>query len=433
MHPNFHSPTGSHHSCPGASKSCSTAKAANIPHQGVGRREFLATGGVAALGGLLLPALRGADAPATTPLVKQPAAANPVVDPHQNALVGIARGSNMEDAVRSAVTLAGGLGFIRDGQTVLIKPNVTGAAKFPTTTNPEVLYAVIKLVAERGPKRIYVSDRCFSPAFTEVAPKTINVMKYVGHLDAVEAAKKDFKAPVVALGLEAAAQELERLGRPAHTPLWRRLKPANATHWPNGFEQAELLFAVDHVINVPVIKTHFQAWFTMSMKAFVGMSHHRSRLEFHRSLAGEWSLFRQKARRRRRRGIMPDVEAEDAAVAPFVNRIAELNLGIRPAMNILDGTTSFVFGGPSQGDTASPKLIVASTDRIAADATGVAVLKSIGTEPRLQNRPIWSNPFLKHGIKIGLGIGSPEQLVLKDAGIPEREIERIRVLLMQTV
>ena len=124
--------------------------------------------------------------------------------------------------------------------------------------------------------------------------------------------------------------------------------------------------------------------------------------------------------------------AEDAAVAPFVNRIAELNLGIRPAMNILDGTRSFVFGGPSQGDTAEPKLIVASTDRIAADATGVAVLKSIGTEPRLQNRSIWSNPFLRHGIKIGLGVGSPEQIVLKDAGIPAADIERIRTLLSQT-
>ena len=85
------------------------------------------------------------------------------------------------------------------------------------------------------------------------------------------------------------------------------------------------------MINVPVIKTHFQAWFTMSMKAFVGMSHHRSRLEFHRSLAGMWNLGRQKAHRRHRRGIKPDVVAEDAAVAPFVNRIAELNLGIRPA------------------------------------------------------------------------------------------------------
>jgi uncharacterized protein (DUF362 family) len=393
-----------------------------------GRRDFLAAGSALAVGGLMPSVVRaGSDSPtvATVPGVAP-------VDPKQKALVGIARGSSIEDAVKSAVALAGGLDFIKPGQTVLIKPNVTGAVKFPTTTNPEVLYAVIKLVAERGPKQIYVSDRSFSPAFDTRAPKTIDVMKYVGHLAAIEAAKKDVKAPVMALGLEAAGAELERLGRPKGTPLWRKFKPAAASHWPDGFEQAELLFAVDHVINVPVIKTHFQAWFTMSMKAFVGMSHHRSRLEFHRSLAGDFSLFHQKARRRRRRGIMPDVAAEDAAVAPFVNRIAELNLGLRPALNILDGSTSFVFGGPSQGDTAQPKVIVASSDRIAADATGIAVLKNIGTEPRLQNRPIWSNPFLKHGIKIGLGVGSPAQVILRDAGIPAAEIERIRTLLMQT-
>ncbi len=439
MRPDFHSPAFGNHGCPhrarhGCSHSGPGGSPVNVGSNGVGRREFLTAGGAAALGGLLLPQLGASRASGAESAAAQPAtSASTPVDPHESALVGIARGSSMEDAVRQAVRLAGGLDFIKPDQTVLIKPNVTGAAKFPTTTNPEVLYAVIKLVNERGPKRIYVSDRCFSPSFTEVAPTTIGVMKYVGHLGAVEAAKKDFKAPVVAVGLEAAAKELERLGRRPGTPLWRRIKPANATHWPNGFEQAELLFAVDHVINVPVIKTHFQAWFTMSMKAFVGMSHHRARLEFHRSLAGEWSLFRQKARRRRRRGIVPDRAAEDAAVAPFVNRIAELNLGIRPSLNILDGTTSFVFGGPSQGDTASPKLIVASTDRIAADATGVAVLKSIGTEPRLQNRPIWSNPFLRHGIKIGLGIGGPDQLVLKDTGIPAKEIDRIRTLLMQTV
>jgi uncharacterized protein (DUF362 family) len=394
----------------------------------LGRRDFLAAGSALAVGGLVLPTAR-AEASAANGLLT-PAS---VINPNHKALVGIARGSNIEDAVKAAVRLSGGLDFIKPGQTVLIKPNVTGAAKFPTTTNPEVLYAVIKLVAARGPKQIYVSDRSFSPVFTTAAPKTIDVMKYVGHIAAIEAAKKDVKAPVMALGLEAAEQELEKLGRPRGTPLWRRIKPANATHWANGFEQAELLFAVDHVINVPVIKTHFQAWFTMSMKAFVGMSHHRTRLEFHRSLAGDFSLFRQKARRRRRRGIQPDAAAEDAAVAPFVNRIAELNLGLRPSLNILDGSTSFVFGGPSQGDTASPKVIVASTDRIAADATGVAVLKSIGTEPRLQNRPIWSNPFLRHGIKIGLGVGSPAQVILRDAGIPAEEIERIRALLMQTV
>src|SRR5207237_4119157 len=92
--------------------------------------------------------------------------------PAASADVGIARGSNMEEAVRRAVKLAGGMEFIKEGQTVLIKPNVTVALKSPTTTNPEVLYAVIKVVAERGPKRITVADRSVSPQFIVNTPKT---------------------------------------------------------------------------------------------------------------------------------------------------------------------------------------------------------------------------------------------------------------------
>jgi uncharacterized protein YndB with AHSA1/START domain len=68
------------------------------------------------------------------------------------------------------------------------------------------------------------------------------------------------------------------------------------------------LFAVDHVINVPVIKTHFQAWFTMSMKAFVGMSHHRTRREFHNTYVGDGTnLFDQKRTSSRRRGVKRDL------------------------------------------------------------------------------------------------------------------------------
>jgi uncharacterized protein (DUF362 family) len=253
-------------------------------------------------------------------------------------------------------------------------------------------------------------------------------MKRVGHIDAVEQAKLDVKAPVVAVGLEDAAAEFELLGLPADTPHWRRVRPKRATHWPNGFELAELLFRADHVINVPVIKTHFQAWFTMSMKAFVGMSHHRARREFHGAWVGEGNLFDQKRSSSRRRGIKKDPEAEAKEIAPFVNRIAELNLGITPALNILDGTESFVFGGPSSGDTAAGKVIVASRDRVAADATGVAVLKWLGTEDRIQNRSVWQLPFIQHAVKIGLGIDSLEKLNLKHEGL-DREIEQIRRML----
>ena len=383
-----------------------------MSHAGVchHRRHFLRQAGAASLAaglssGLVLPKLAFGD--------EQPAGP-------ASADVGIARGSNMEEAVRRAVELSGGMNFIREGQTVLIKPNVTGAVVSPTTTSPEVLYAVIKLVAERGPKRIIVADRSFSPVFSTKTPKTLDVMKKVGHIDAVEQAKSDVKAPVVAVGLEDCEDELELLGRKG-AEMWRKVRPDKAEHWPGGFEMAELLFAVDHVINVPVIKTHFQAWFTMSMKAFVGMSHHRTRREFHTAFKGDNGLFNQKAAGGRRR-LGPEGRKKDIEEAePLVNRVAELNLGFTPAINILDGTKSFVFGGPSHGDSVEPKLVVASRDRIAADATGVAVLKRYGTERRLQRFSVWENPFIRHGIKIGLGIDSRDKLQLKHAGIDDDE------------
>ena len=139
---------------------------------------------------------------------------NRPVDPHHKAVVGIARGSSMEDAVRHAVGLAGGLNFIKPEPNGPDQAECHGRRQVPHDDQPRSSLRGDQARGRARPERIYVSDRCFSPAFTEVAPKTINVMKYVGHLDAVEAAKKDFKAPVVALGLEAAAQELEYLGRP---------------------------------------------------------------------------------------------------------------------------------------------------------------------------------------------------------------------------
>jgi uncharacterized protein (DUF362 family) len=165
----------------------------------------------------------------------------------------------------------------------------------------------------------------------------------------------------------------------------------------------------------------------MSMKAFVGMSHHNTRREFH-SYYGDNNLNDQK--RAGRRGVKQNPEEEAREVTPLVSRIAELNPGIRPAMNILDGSKCFVFGGPSNGDMAEPKVVVASTDRIAADATGVAVLKTEGTEDRLQNRSVWETPFLKHGIEIGLGIDSVGKVNLKPEGVSDTDLVTIKKMLV---
>ena len=67
----------------------------------------------------------------------------------------------MEDAVNDAVRLAGGVDFIEPGQTVLIKPNVTGAAVYPTTTNPRS--SVCRDQADRRPGA--EANYCGGPKF----------------------------------------------------------------------------------------------------------------------------------------------------------------------------------------------------------------------------------------------------------------------------
>ena len=54
------------------------------------------------------------------------------------AIVGLSRNRDTLESVRAAVELAGGLG-IKEGSTVLIRPNANTADLPPGSTNPEVL------------------------------------------------------------------------------------------------------------------------------------------------------------------------------------------------------------------------------------------------------------------------------------------------------
>ncbi|HEY3375360.1 MAG TPA: hypothetical protein VGK02_09885 [Candidatus Aquicultor sp.] len=47
--------------------------------------------------------------------------------------------------------------------------------------------------------------------------------------------------------------------------------------------------------------------------------------------------------------------------------------------------------------------MVATSNITAADATGLAILKYLGTESVIQNTDVWDQPVLRRGIEIGLG------------------------------
>jgi len=281
-------------------------------------------------------------------------------------LVGIARGDSIADSVRRAINLAGGLDFIKSGESVLIKPNVNSDDPHPGTTNPEVLFEVVNMVREKGAKRIIVADRS-NPWWD-----TLKAMKKVGIYEA--AVKGGAEVVVFSKGD------------------YVKVNPENSYHWPNGFRIPKLVKQVDHIISLPVAKTHIIADFTMGIKNWVGLIPPSDRKYLH-------------------------LKKKDY----FASMLSEIHLARKPSFLVMDATKVFVSGGPSHGDIARPGLVMATSDLVANDVTGLALLKTLGTIEEIQKKSVWDQPQIKRAVELGLGINSPSEIILKTYGIPEEE------------
>jgi uncharacterized protein (DUF362 family) len=69
--------------------------------------------------------------------------------------------------------------------------------------------------------------------------------------------------------------------------------------------------------------------------------------------------------------------------------IAEINAAYQPDLILMDGVEAFVTGGPESGKKVNSGVILASTDRIAIDAVGVALLRHFGTTPEVHRGKIF--------------------------------------------
>jgi uncharacterized protein (DUF362 family) len=311
---------------------------------------------VAAMG---VGGLAGVDAGSSRPLE--------AADPGQ-ATVGVARGATMTAATRTAVQLAGGLDFIQPGHAVLVKPNICCPNPHPATTSPEVLSAVLALARERKPGRLVVGDQTF------YVQSTVANLQRAG----LEAAVRAHGAEFVAF------DDLPR----------RHLRPAAARHWPNGYRIPAMLADVNHVINLACVKTHFLARYTMAMKNFIGVIDADSRRYYHR-VRGE--------------------QGYDA----FAALMAEMSLAVRPSLHILDATSAFVSGGPSSGRAVHPRLVIASRDLLATDVTGLALLRHHGTDPAIQDHSPWTQPKIRYGMALGLGVTGVDRIDVRSEGVAE--------------
>jgi uncharacterized protein (DUF362 family) len=90
--------------------------------------------------------------------------------------------------------------------------------------------------------------------------------------------------------------------------------------------------------------------------------------------------------------------------------IAEINEPFKPALVVLDGVDAFVDGGPATGKRARGEVFLASTDRVAMDAAGVALLKFLGSNEKIMGKKIFEQEQIARAVELGLGASSPGEI-----------------------
>jgi uncharacterized protein (DUF362 family) len=176
---------------------------------------------------------------------------------------------------------------------------------------------------------------------------------------------------------------------------WVEFKPAKS-HWVHGFRVARPILDAECLISTCCLKTHqFGGVFTLSLKLHVGVvPTSRHGYDYMRQLHS----------------------------SPHQRKmIAEINEPFRPRIVVLDGVEAFVDGGPATGKRARGEVFLASEDRVAIDAVGVALLKLLGSNENIMKPRIFEQEQILRAGELGLGATSPSEIEIIPADGQSRE------------
>ena len=253
---------------------------------------------------------------------------------------------------------------------VLIKPNFNTADRCPGSTHNDTLVSLVEEVWNMGAKSVAVGERSYPP--------TRDVMRQMGIIPLLE------KLDVQIIDFD----DLD--GKD-----WVEFRPKD-THWAKGFRVARPILEAECLISTCCLKTHqYGGVFTMSLKLHVGVVPTT------------------------RHGY--DYMTELHSSPHQQKMIAEINAPFKPDLVVLDGVDAFVDGGPMTGKRAKGNLFLASADRVAVDAAGVAALKVLGSNNQIMNRRIFEQEQIARAVQLGLGASSPSEIQLVPADNQSRE------------
>ena len=242
---------------------------------------------------------------------------------------------------------------------VLIKPNFNTADLCPGSTHNDTLVALVEEAWKMGAKTVSLGERSF--------PETKSVMAEKGILPLMEK-------------LDVRIVDFDGLDEND----WVKVD-AEGSHWQDGFRIARPILESECLICTCCLKTHqYGGVITLSLKNSVGVV----------------------PTSRHGYNYMTELHS-----SPHQRKlIAEINAPFTPDLVVLDGIDAFVDGGPATGTRASGNVFLASADRVAIDAVGVAVLKSLGSNDQIMNTKIFDQEQIARAVELGLGASSPDEI-----------------------
>jgi len=282
--------------------------------------------------------------------------------PNTTSRVALVKTDNRKNGVKTSLKVLN-INPVK-GKNVLIKPNFNTADTPPGSTHNDTLIALVEEIWAMGAKSVSLGERSYPP--------TREVMEKKGILPILD------KLNVKIIDFD----DLEDKD-------WVLFKPRKS-HWPNGFRIARPILDTECLISTGCLKTHqYGGIFTLSLKLHVGVvPTSRHGYDYMKELHG----------------------------SPHQRKmIAEINEPFKPALVILDGMDAFVDGGPMTGRRVRGEVFLASTDRVAIDAVGVAVLKSLGSNESIMKPKIFDQEQIARAAELGLGASSPSEIDLVPA------------------
>ena len=158
-------------------------------------------------------------------------------------------------------------------------------------------------------------------------------------------------------------------------------------HWSRGFAVPRTLLDTEAVVQTCNLKTHrYGGHFTLSLKNSVGFAAKQVGGAGHNYMSELHSSEHQRA------------------------MIAEINRAYEPALVVMDGIEAFVNGGPDRGSIVRPEVMLASRDRVALDAVGVAILRLFGTTPEVSAGRIFEQAQIARAVELELGARRPDHV-----------------------